>query len=178
MSKYLIIFSIFFGSTFYTQVLANDFGSADFLEDFEDEGAKSYHDAWCRHLGKTCRVRFQGRIMWVEGFRGIDRSQLISFRFKRDGGKYGQNVHGEKYFYVRYRDSSELIKTALFLFSDNVAAQEFGVALARWYDQDSRPIPNFRLPASQGPQDTQGRDKGNNPYEKPPITDRTKKTTK
>ena len=41
--------------------------------------------------------------------------------------------------------------------------------------------PNYRLPASQGPQDTQGRDKSYgvpmNPYEQPPITDWKEKTT-
>ena len=67
---------------------------------------------------------------------------------------------------------------ALFLFADNTAAQEFGNALSRWYEQDSRPYPNFREPGSQGPQDTQGRDKGLNPYDNPPITDWSKKTTK
>ena len=38
--------------------------------------------------------------------------------------------------------------------------------------------PRYRLPASQGPQETHGRDKGLNPYENPPITDWSKKTTK
>ena len=40
--------------------------------------------------------------MWVEGFEGIDRSQLISFRFKRDDGHYGQEIQGEKYFYIKF----------------------------------------------------------------------------
>ena len=47
----------------------------------------------------------------------------------------------------------------------------------RWVDQDGRPIPNYKLPNSQGPQDTQGRDKGLNPYENPLIIDFMKKTT-
>ena len=47
----------------------------------------------------------------------------------------------------------------------------------RWVDQDGRPIPNYKLPNSQGPQDTQGRDKGLNPYDNEPIIDFMKKTT-
>ena len=46
---------------------------------------------------------------------------------------------------------------------------------------DAGPIPNYRLPDRQGPQDTQGRDKSYgvpmNPYERPPITDWKEKTT-
>ena len=40
-----------------------------------------------------------------------------------------------------------------------------------------RNLKNYKLPNSQGPQDTQGRDKGLNPYENPPIIDFMKKTT-
>ena len=51
----------------------------------------------------------------------------------------------------------------------------------RWKRQAAQPIPNCRLPASQGVQDTQGRDKSYgvpmNPYERPPITDWKEKTT-
>ena len=50
-----------------------------------------------------------------------------------------------------------------------------------WKKQIGRPVPNYRLHASQGPQDTQGRDKSYgvqmNPYERPPITDWKEKTT-
>ena len=28
----------------------SDFGDADFKEDIEVDGAKSYHDAWCRQI--------------------------------------------------------------------------------------------------------------------------------
>ena len=48
----------------------------------------------------------------------------------------------------------------------------------RWQKQESRPIPNYRLPNSQGPQDTQGRDGGLNPYENPPIEDWSIETNK
>ena len=176
MKKTSLVLLAFLGISFSPLSLANDFGNADFPADIEDGGAKSYHDPWCRQLKRICRVRFQGRKMWVEGFQGIDRSQLISFRFKRDGGHYGRDVHGEKYYYVKYKDSSGVIKNALFLFANNTAAQEFGNALVRWYEQDSRPYPNFREPGSQGPQDTQGRDKGLNPYGKPNIFDWFKRT--
>ena len=50
-------------------------------------------------------------------------------------------------------------------------------AFVRWKKQESKPIPNFTLPNSQGPQDTHGRDKGLNPYENPPIKDWSIKTT-
>ncbi len=177
MSRTLLalLFSLGMATTYPS--LANDFGNADFPADVEKDDARSYHDPWCRQLMKTCRVRFQGRKMWVEGFKGIDRSQLISFRFRRDGGNYGKDVHGEKYYYVKYYDNAGIRTNALFIFSNNTAAQEFGNALIRWYEQDPRPIPNYRLPASQGPQDTHGRDKGLNPYDKPPITDWSQKTT-
>ena len=47
----------------------------------------------------------------------------------------------------------------------------------KWRKQDSLPTPNYRYPGSQGPQDTQGRDKGLNPYDNEPIIDFMKKTT-
>ena len=50
-------------------------------------------------------------------------------------------------------------------------------AFMRWRKQDSLPTPNYRYPGSQGPQDTQGRDKGLNPYDNPPIEDWSTKTT-
>lgn len=129
--------------------IANDFGPADFPGDVEVGMPKSYHDAWCRQLKKECRVQFSGRSMTVEGYRGITREQLLGFRSDADGG--------ERYFYVRYLNSQNQETTALFMFVHQGAAAEFGQALARWYEQDPRPYPNYRLPNSQGPQDTQGR---------------------
>lgn len=137
--------------------LAQEFGPADFPGDIEDRGPISYHDAWCRQIKKECRVRFNGRSMTVEGYKGITREQLLDFRTDFDGG--------ESYFYVAYLNSRGQKTTALFLFAHRIAASEFGLALARWYKQDPRPFPNYRYPNSQGPQDTHGRDKGLNPYE-------------
>ena len=48
----------------------------------------------------------------------------------------------------------------------------------RWVESEETPIPNYKLPNSQGPQDTQGRDKGLNPYDNPPIEDWSIETTK
>ena len=119
-----------------------------------------------------CRIRFQGSGMWVEGQGGIQSNQYLSYRYDRDGD--------ETYNYIRYR-SKRKEKTALFLFSNASAQQDFIRALFRWKRQASQPIPNYRLPASQGVQDTQGRDKSYgvpmNPYERPPITDWDEKTT-
>ena len=176
-TSYIILFLIF-GIPFSKPSLSNEFGNADFPSNIETIGGSSYHDAWCRKLKKNCRVRFQGRKMWVEGFEGIDRSQLISFRFKRDDGHYGQEIQGEKYFYIKYSGKDGKTYNALFLFANNTAAQEFGNALTRWYEIDQRPYPNFREPGSQGPQDTHGRDKGLNPYDSEPIIDFMKKTTR
>ena len=139
-------------------------GSADFQEDFSVINKKSYHDPWCKALHRQCRVWFQGRTLSIENEGEIDRSQLISFRFMRDGGDYGQNPNGEKYFYIRYQGANGKQRDSLFLFANNNAAQEFSQALARWYEEDPRPTPNYRFPASQGPQETHGRDNGNNPY--------------
>ena len=50
-------------------------------------------------------------------------------------------------------------------------------AFLRWEEGTGDPIPNYRLPNSQGPQDTQGRDDDLNPYDKPPIMDWSIKTT-
>ena len=133
-----------------------DFGPAD-LGEIEEEMPSSYHDAWCKQLNRNCRVRFRGRSMTVEGFNGITREQLKGFRSNYDGG--------EHYFYVRYVNSKGRISNALFLFVHDGAANEFGYALSRWYEQDPRPVPNFRYPNSQGPQDTHGRDGGMNPYD-------------
>ena len=62
-------------------------------------------------------------------------------------------------------------------FVDVKAQQDFIRALTRFMRQQPRAIPNYRLPASQGPQESHGRDKGLNPYDNPPITDWKEKTT-
>ena len=156
-------------------VLATDgFGDAEFPASLFQDGAKSYHDAWCRKIKNKCRVRFQGPAMWVEGQGGIERSQLLSIRKESDG-------HDEYYYYVSYLNRRGEKRTALFLFANRKAGRNFGRSLVRFKMQDASPIPNYRLPASQGPQDTQGRDKSYgvpmNPYERPPITDWKEKTT-
>ena len=51
------------------------------------------------------------------------------------------------------------------------AQANFVKAFLRWKNQTPDPVPNYRYPNSQGPQDTQGRDKGLNPYDNPPIKD-------
>ena len=150
-----------------------DFGDADFPTALFKDGPKSYHDAWCREIKNKCRVRFQGPAMWVEGQGGIQRSDLIGYRFDEDGDEY--------YNYLTYKSRSGETKYALFLFANHSAQTDFIRAIGRWMKQASRPFPNYRLPASQGPQDTQGRDKSYgvpmNPYERPPITDWKEKTT-
>ena len=133
-----------------------DFGDADFPIDFFDKSPKSYHDVWCREMEKECRVRFQGQAMWVEGQGGIDTSQYIILRYR-----YEDREH---YNYLTYRTQNGIQKTALFLISNNNTQRDFFRAFQRWKDNDSLPIPNYKLPGSQGPQDTQGRSKGLNPY--------------
>jgi len=150
------------------KVLA-DFGDADFPPGMFDDGPKSYHDAWCRKIKNECRVRFQGAGMWVEGQGGIQSDQYLSYRYDRDGN--------ETYNYIRYRSKSGQVKQALFLFSNPSSQRDFIKAFFRWKRQVAKPIPNYRLPASQGPQETHGRDKGLNPYDNPPITDWKEKTT-
>ena len=147
-----------------------DFGDADFPVDMFNSGPKSYHDAWCRRLKNKCRVRFQGPAMWVEGQGGIYRSQLLGTRYDFDGEEF--------YNYVSYLGNDGEKRHALFLFTNTLAQGEFMRAFLRWKEIDGDPIPNYRLPNSQGPQDTQGRDKGLNPYDNPPIIDWSKKTTK
>ena len=150
-----------------------DFGDADFPSDAFSSGPKSYHDAWCRKIKNECRIRFQGAGMWVEGQGGIQSNQYLGFRYDLDGREY--------YNYLRYRSSTGEPRVALFLFTHPVAQNEFLRAFFRWKRQAAQPIPNFRLPASQGPQETHGRDKSygrdNNPYTNPPITDWQEKTT-
>ena len=152
-----------------------DFGEADFPIEMFNDGPKSYHDGWCRALKKKCRIRFQGPAMWIEGQGGIQIDQFISFRMDVDGKWAYSN---EFYNYITYLSSDGVNqREALFLFANEKAQREFVMALNRWRKQEAKPIPNFRLPASQGPQETQGRDKGNNPYDNPPIDDWSIKTT-
>ena len=151
-----------------------DFGDADFPVGMFSDGPKSYHDAWCRKLKNKCRVRFQGPAMWVEGQGGIQINQLIGYRYAEEGGGWGDPDY---YNYVSYTSQNGQRREALFLFKHRNAHRDFIRAFARWKRQESQPIPNYRYPNSQGPQETHGRDKGLNPYDNPPITDWSIKTT-
>ena len=156
--------------------LKADFGDADFPVGLFNNGPKSYHDGWCRFLKNECRIRFQGRSMWVEGKGGIDVSQYIRYRYNKDGGD-GLYKDEDHYNYITYQGQNGEIKEALFLFAHQFAQRDFTRAFMKWRKQDSLPTPNYRYPGSQGPQDTQGRDKGLNPYDNPLIIDFMKKTT-
>ena len=129
--------------------LAQDMGPADMREDIHEAMPSSSHDAWCQKLHNKCKVVFQGDSMKVDGYKGIRRSQLTTFRINQDGG--------ERYIYVDYIDSRRRARTALFLFANFKAADEFQRAIGRWWAQDPSPYPNYRHPNSQGPQDTHGR---------------------
>ena len=133
-----------------------DFGDADFAPGMFEGGPKSYHDAWCRKIKKECQIVFDGPFMSVKGQGGINVQQLKKYRYDEDGGEY--------YNYITYVSRSGDRKDALFLFAHRDAQREFIRAFARWKKQISDPIPNYRFPASQGPQETHGRDEGNNPY--------------
>tara|TARA_X000001036_G_C20557148_1_gene756826 strand:+ start:596 stop:1105 length:510 start_codon:yes stop_codon:yes gene_type:complete len=146
-----------------------EFGDADFPAGMFNDGPKSYHDAWCRKIKNKCRIRIQGQALWVEGQGGIYRSQFLQYRFDSDGG--------ELYNYITYKNKKGQKRDALFLFANRKAQGEFIRAFIRWKDQKPQPIPNYRFPNSQGPQDTQGRDKGLNPYDNDPIMDWSEKTT-
>jgi hypothetical protein len=146
-----------------------DFGDADFPISATSDGPRSYHDAWCRRIKNTCRVRFQGDGMWVEGKGGIRTNQYLGYRYDVDGN--------ENYNYIKYRSDNGEAKQALFLFVHPQAQQEFLRAFLRWKKIASEPVPNYRLPASQGVQDTQGRDNDMNPYARPAIDDWKEKTT-
>ena len=176
MNKKLRIFLLTALIAFISPVKA-DFGDADFREDIEALGPQSYHDAWCRELQKKCRVRFQGRAMWVEGQGGIDRSQYLSVRRETEGYRGWSAEPAEYYYYIKYLSSKNKERTALFLFSNKKAGRDFGKAIVRFTSQDASPTPNYRYPNSQGPQGTHGRDKGLNPYDNPPIIDWLEKTT-
>ncbi len=155
-----------------------DFGDADFPIGMFKSGPKSYHDALCRSIKTECRVRFQGPAMWVEGQGGIQRSQLIRYRYEQEGKNCIYDQCSEYYNYISYMSSDgKTQREALFLFQNKSAQRDFVTALVRWKRQKSLPIPNYRYPASQGPQDTHGRDKGLNPYDNRPITDWSEKTT-
>ena len=157
--------------------LKADFGDADFPVGLFNNGPKSYHDGWCRFLKNECRIRFQGRSMWVEGKGGIDVSQYIRYRYKKDGGD-GLYKDEDHYNYITYKGQNGEIKEALFLFAHQFAQRDFMRAFMKWRKQDSLPTPNYRYPGSQGPQDTQGRDEGLNPYDNPPIEDWSIETNK
>ena len=76
-----------------------------------------------------------------------------------------------------YKTKNNEVREALFLFKNYKAQQGFSKSLMRWVEQTNQPTPNYRYPNSQGPQDTQGKDKGLNPYDNPPIDDWSIKTT-
>ena len=133
-----------------------EFGDADFPEGTFADGPKSYHDAWCRKVENECRVRFEGPAMSVEGQGGITSDQFITFKIDRDGG--------EHYTYLTYRKKDGSQQRALFLFANQSAHMDFVRALLIWRRQEVDMRPNYRLPASQGPQETHGRDNGHNPY--------------
>ncbi len=149
MTKFIISVICFLFSIQAPRSFSKSLVPADFPESVGTQMPMKVHDAWCRKLENPCRVKFEGTSMTVEGFEGIDRSQFLGFRSAADGE--------ERYFYVSYINNSGLRKTALFLFVNWGAASEFAQSLARWYEQDPSPRPNFRFPASQGPQETHGR---------------------
>ena len=158
-----IIFSILLGSALSGASARADFGDADFPIDSFKDGPKSYHDAWCGKLKNTCRVRFQGKAMWVEGQGGIQRSQYLQYRYEWDPDNgFFADQGGDHYNYISYISQNGKRKEALFLFSKQKAQREFVRAFSRWESQDTLPIPNYRYPNSQGPQETHGRDKGLN----------------
>ena len=171
MKKFLLI-AFSFLSIGFSPVKA-DFGDADFPVGMFSDGPKSYHDAWCRRLKNECRVRFQGSAMWVEGQGGIQIDQLIGYRYEEEGGWRDPDY----YNYISYIGKDGQRREALFLFKHRDAHRDFIRAFARWKRQEAVPIPNYRFPASQGPQETHGRDKGNNPYANPTIIDFSIKTT-
>lgn len=135
-----------------------NFGDADFPADVFVGGPRSYHDVWCRKLRNKCRVRFSGAAMFVEGQGGIVSSQFIGVKIDTDGE--------EHYTYLTYRGIDGAPRHALFLFANTNAYMEFLRALTVWRRQAADIRPNYRYPKSQGPQETHGRDRGANPYEK------------
>jgi hypothetical protein len=154
--KRLLLLTVFASVLLPLKAFA-DFGDADFPVGTFDDGPKSYHDAWCRKIKNECRVRFDGPVMSVEGQGGITSNQFITFRVDRDGGEY--------YIYLTYRKKNGSKQIALFLFANQQASMDFVRALVTWRRQEVDMRPNYRLPASQGPQETHGRDNGQNPYD-------------
>ena len=176
MKRFILLASLALFLPFGNLVKA-DFGDASFPEKYFESGPRSYHDGWCRFLQNKCRIRFQGNAMWVEGVGGIYLDQFLNYRYDNDRPTFILAGDGEHYNYVTYMSSKGIKREALFLFANQKAQKNFSKALMRWVDQDGRPIPNYKLPNSQGPQDTQNRDGGLNPYENPLIIDFMKKTT-
>ena len=157
-----------------------EFGDADFPSNYFENSPKSYHDAWCRIIKNKCRIRFQRNAMWVEGQGGIYNSQFIKYKYDSDineGFLFLTGGEVDYYNYITYKTKEGNLREALFIFANRKAQAEFMRAFLRWKTQDPQPIPNYRYPNSQGPQDTQGRDKGLNPYDNEPIIDFMKKTT-
>ena len=112
------------------------------------------------------------------GTRRNSTSQYLGYRYAFEGGiSWSGNENGEFYNYISYLSKSGVKKEALFLFAKREAQANFVKAFLRWKSQNPDPVPNYRYPNSQGPQDTQGRDKGLNPYDNPPIDDWNIKTT-
>ena len=146
----------FLGSLLMPSSVRADFGDADFPAGTFADGPKSYHDAWCRKVNNECRVRFEGAVMSVEGQGGITSDQFITFRVDRDGNEF--------YTYLTYKKKNGSKQRALFLFANQSAHMDFVRALITWRRQEVDMRPNYRLPASQGPQETHGRDNGQNPY--------------
>ena len=176
MKKILFGIAIAISSSLFIPVKA-DFGDADFPEGMFDDGPKSYHDVWCRKIKNECRVRFQGPAMWVEGQGGIQSSQYVRYRYDKDGKVGFWSSTEEHYNYITYKSTNGKEREALFLITNTNAQSEFLRAFFRWKKQKSLPIPNYRLPNSQGPQETHDRDEGLNPYDNPPINDWSIKTT-
>lgn len=134
-----------------------EFGDADFPQETFSNGPKSYHDAWCRKIKNKCRIRFAGNTMSVEGQGGITSNQFITFKTDEDGSEF--------YTYITYKTKKGQEQQALFLFGNYGAHIEFLRALSTWRRQVVDIRPNYLMPASQGPQETHGRDAGLNPYE-------------
>ena len=64
MKKFIVTAFMLF--VFQPQLVKAEFGDADFPIGLFEDGPKSYHDAWCRQIKNECRVRFQGKAMWVK----------------------------------------------------------------------------------------------------------------
>ena len=92
-----------------------DFGDADFPIDLFKNSPKSYHDAWCRKIKNDCRIRFQGKAMWVEGKGGIQLSQYVGYRYAFEGNLiWGGDENGEFYNYITYISKTGIKKKLYF----------------------------------------------------------------